>query len=140
MKYFICTLDKIQIGIMAQKTERIIMSPRTMSSVFETQTINDGETEVFVSLPGLFLLQDSAAPHTIVLKTSLPASTDIKVKIFLLTPQIENEIDIPEENIHQLPQALADLHGYSKGVYFHNHTIQTMTIILNIDKILEKLP
>ena len=137
MKYFICALDKIQIAILAHKTERIIQSPRIMSTVFETQTINDGEMEVFVSLPKLFLLHDTAAPHTFVLKTCLMPSSDLKVKILLLTPRIENEIDIPEETIQQLPQALADLHGYSKGIYFSN---QTMTIILNIEKILEKLP
>ena len=137
MKYFTCALDKIHIGIMAQKTEKIIQSARTMSTVFETQTIENKEVEFFVSLPLLFMTADTATPHTIVLKSCLMPSRDLNVKLFLLTPRIENEVEIPEDSIQQLPGALLDLHGYSKGIYFNN---QTMTFILNIETILEKLP
>ena len=133
-------MDKIQIGIMAQKTEKIIQSTRTMNSVFETQSINDNEMEVFVSLPALFMMQDTIAPHTLVLKTIFMPSSELKVKIFILTPKIENELEIPEETIYQLPKVFADLHGYSKGIYFNNQTTQTMTLILNIEKFLEMLP
>ena len=137
MKYFICALDTIQFGIMAQETEKIIQSTRTLNAVFETQTNETGHMEVFISLPALFMMQNTITPHTLVLKTRLLASKDIK--IFLLTPRIENELEIPEEHIHQLPKALSDLHGYSKGVFFNNQTIQNMGLILNIDKIVEKL-
>ena len=137
MKYFTCTLENIQIGILGKKTERIIQSTRTSNTEFDEQTMKNDEVEVFVSLPELFMIGDAATPHTIVLKSSLVPSKGIKVKVFLLTPRIENELEIPEESIQQLPKALADLHGYSNGIYFNN---QTMTFILNIEKVLEKLP
>ena len=140
MKYFVCTLNNIQIGIMAHKTEKIIQSIHTMNCAFETQTTNNGELEIFVSLPALFLLKDTITPHTVVLKTCAISSLDQKVKIFLLTTRIENEVEIPEESIHPLPLALADLYGYSKGIYFTNEAAENMILILNIEKFFEKLP
>ena len=139
MKYFICALDTIQIGIMAQKTERIIQSDRTLSSVFETQTNTDEEIEAFISLPALLMQKNTDTPHTLVLKSSVIPSSQLKAKLFLLTPKIDNELDIPEEHIHQLPLALNDLRGYIKGIYFSGQTVQTMVLILNIDTLLERI-
>ena len=102
MKYFVCALDSIShsptsLGFPAEHTERIIPAGRLQSSVYETE--ND---EVFISIPVLFKLKDNTAPHGLVLKASR------FVRTVLLTPKIDVELEIPKENIHPLPEALAE--------------------------------
>jgi len=118
MKYFVCVLDRIGVGFPTEPVERIIPAERAQTSVYERQ----GQ-EVFFSLPALFQLKDAVSVHGLVLKArALPgddmAIADGTVRTVLLTPRIENELEIPEEDIHRLPQALAGAYTYFKGVYF----------------------
>jgi chemotaxis signal transduction protein len=39
----------------------------------------------------------------------------------LLTPRIDIDLDIPEEEIQQLPKAISGLFHYIRGVYFNDY-------------------
>ena len=130
MKYFICPLDKINLGIPAEQTERIIPVTRVQNAVHESEN-----QEAFISLPVLFQQKDTAAPHGVVLKPSfLPAGTG---KTVLLTPRIDIDLEIPEENIHRLPEAFAGQFRYFRGACFNS---QNLILILNPEKLAEGRP
>ena len=129
MRYFICALDKINLGIPAERTERIIPVTRMQTTVFETDNDN---REAFISLPMLFLQNDSVTPHGAVLKANDGTETP---KTVLLTPRIDIDLEIPEEDIHGLPEAFVGFFRYFRGVYF---TEDKIILILNIKKLMEK--
>ena len=126
MKYFICALDTISIGIPAERTERIIPVTRVQTVVYETEA-----GEAFVSIPVLLRQKNSAVPHGIVLK---PNNAGAALKTILLTPRIDIDMEMPEEDIHSLPEALGGLSRYFRGAYF---TGETVILILNTEKLTE---
>jgi chemotaxis signal transduction protein len=103
-------LDKIDLGIPAEQTERIIPVTRVQRAVCETES-----QEVFISLPALLRQKDSATPHGVVLKSNTGESS--AVKTVLLTPRIDVELEIPEESIHSLPEALGGVFKFFRGAY-----------------------
>ena len=123
MKYFICNIDNNSSGfaIPSEYIERIIPSERKSTSVFETE-----DKDIFISIPRLLRLKENAAPHGLVLKT-----TGSK-KILLLTPKIYEELEIPEEEIKDLPITLKELLVFFKGVCFID---QKLVFILEPNKL-----
>ena len=117
MKYFICALDNIQLGIPAEQTAQVIPANHKQTVLCETE--ND---DVTISLTVLFRLNDITAPHGIVLKTGSPGKT------VLLTPPIDIDLEIPEEGIYQLPESLSPLLKFFRGVFFSG---QSIILILN---------
>ncbi|MCL2044533.1 MAG: hypothetical protein FWG89_10380 [Treponema sp.] len=117
MKFFICALDGICLGIPAEQTEKLISAPQSPA-----------DTEVLISLPNVFHLKNTDAPHGIVLKSDGPVTT------VLLTPKIDIELEIPDENIFPLPQALMGQLQYFTGACFSDHTL---ILILNTVKLME---
>ena len=129
MNYFICALNSIQLGIPAERAERIIPVTRMQTAVYETEN-----QEAFISLPALFRQEDTPVPHGVVLKPNgLPDGT---VKAVLLTPRIEKDLEIPEEGIHGLPAAFAGLFRYFSGACFNG---QEIIFILNPIILMEKI-
>jgi len=129
MKYFICALDAIDLGIPAERTERIIPAARVQTAVYETEN-----QEAFISLPLLFRQKDPAAPHGVVLKA--PEVLPPGPKTVLLTPRIDRELDIPEETIYQLPQAFTGPFRYFSGACFN---AQSAILLLNPAKLMESM-
>ena len=128
MKYFICALDNNptgSLGIPAESIERIVPAEREQSTVCDTEN-----EENFISLPMLLKLKNNAAPHGLVLKTN-----GIK-KVMLLCPKIDIELEIPEEDIHSLPEALSESLGFFKGAYFTN---QKVILIIDPGKLMESI-
>jgi hypothetical protein len=123
LRYFICALGKINVGIPAEQTERIIQVTRKQDAIRETEN-----QEVFISLPALFQQKDSGVPHGVVLKSNSA------VKTVLLAPRIDVELEIPEEGIHSLPKALTGAFRNFRGAYC---TDQNVILILDIEKIME---
>jgi len=124
-KYFICAMDKIFLGIPAQWTERVISVTRIQDAIRETEN-----QETFISLPALLKQKDRTAPHGIVLKPTAGQTA----KTTLLTPKIDAELEIPEEEIHGLPRVMSRAYRYFKGAYC---TGKKIILILNPEKILE---
>jgi chemotaxis signal transduction protein len=124
IRYFICALGEISLGIPAEQTERIISISRKQAAVHETEN-----GEAFISLPALLNL-DVPAPHGVVLKNP---SADA-CKTMLLAPRIDSDQEIPEENIQQLPKAISGLFRYLRGVYFDD---SDAVFILSPDKLAE---
>ena len=129
LKYFICALGKINIGIPSEKTERIIPVTRIQNSVRETEN-----QEVFISLPVLLRQKETAAPHGIVLKPLASQPPDASARTTLLTPKIDAELEIPEENIRSLPRVMGGSYRYFRGAYC---TDKNVILILNPHKLLE---
>ena len=142
MKYFICTLElpvgfpadtqenqtsplaAMQLAIPTTYTERIIPVNRIQAAGYETT-----DEEVSVSLPVLFLQKSTVTPHGVVLRS------DRTPKTVLLTPGIDRDLEIAEENIHRLPGIFDRLSRYFSGVYFDK---QNLILILNTEKIMEE--
>jgi len=126
LKYFVCAIDKINIGIPAEQTERIISVTRVQNAVYENEN-----QEVFISLTALLQQKDSAAPHGVILKSNAGESA---AKIVLLTTRIDVELEIPEEDIHSLPKAMGGLFRYFRGAYCGD---QSVILILNPEKLMD---
>ena len=129
MKYFICALEKILLGIPAEQTERIMQEDRLQTAVRESE---NGKT--FISLPALFKLKNNTAPHGVLLKSEEPAGTASCEEVVLLAPKIDIEIHVPEEDIHELPRVLDRQFLYLRGVYFSG---QDAILMLDPEKLLE---
>jgi hypothetical protein len=125
LKYFICALDKINVGIPAGQTERIIQVTRVQCAVRETEN-----QEVFISLPVLFQQKDNAAPHGLVLKSDNTEQSGFKT--VLMTPPIDAELEIPEDDIYNLPKALSGVFKFFRGAYC---TDQNVILILDPEKL-----
>jgi len=130
LKYFICALGGINLGIPAEQTERIIPVTRIQSAVCETEN-----QEVFISLSALLRQKETAAPHGVVLKPLVPESQPPNTtKTILLAPKIDAELEIPEEDIHSLPRAMDGLYRHFRGAYC---TDQNVILILDPKKLRE---
>ena len=135
MKYFICTLENNNagnclLGIPAEHTERIIPVNRMQTAIFETD--ND---EAFLSVPVLLKLKDRSTPHGLVLKTRLDSKKSKIIKTVLLLPRVEVEMEIPEEQICQLPEVFNEMFKYFRGIYFSSN----MILILDPEKLMESV-
>ena len=119
-------LSRINLGIPAKQTERIISVTRIQDAVYETEN-----QEFFISLPALLRQKDRATPHGIVLKplVSQPPNT---TKTILLTPKIDAELEIPEEDIRSLPKAMKGTYRHFRGAYC---TDTNIILILNPEKL-----
>jgi chemotaxis signal transduction protein len=74
--------------------------------------------------------KETAAPHGIVLKHQPPDAP----KTTLLTPKIDAELEIPEEEIRGLPEVLGGSYKNFRGAYCGG---QKVILILNPEKLLE---
>jgi hypothetical protein len=117
------------LGIPAEHTEKIISVERAQTAISETEN-----GEVFISLPALFRLKENA-PNGIVLKTpdSIEAASP---KTVLLTPKIDIDLEIPEENIRGLPESFSGSFRYFRGACFND---QGVILILNPERLKEVL-
>ena len=127
MKYFICALDTLTLGIPAEQTERIIPVTRVQTSVTENEN-----GQAFISIPALFKQKENSAPHGLVLK-SAPSKT------VLLTPRIDIDLEIPEESIRPLPETFSGLYPFIRGVFFTGNS-EKMILIFDPKKLMENLP
>lgn len=108
------------MGIPTHQTERIIPNTR-----IQTNVIDNENQETFISLPALLGQKDAEAPHILVLKTPK--------KTFLLTPKIDIEKEIPDEDTHQLPQIFTGRFSFFKGACFSS---QNMILLLEPEKLM----
>ena len=128
MKYFLCALNTVYLGLPSENTERIVSMSRMQSSVCATEG-----NDVYISLPLLFKCADLAAPHGIVLK-----GKNEERKTTLLTPPLDIDIEIPTEDIYSIPKAFSIILRYCRGACFINKAGEERLIfILDIDKIIE---
>jgi hypothetical protein len=119
-------MGRINLGIPAERTEKIISVTRVQEAVRETEN-----QEVFISLPALLRQKDSFAPHGIVLKSDTAAKTT------LLTPRIDAELEIPEEDIRSLPKIMGGAYRHFRGAYC---TGQNVIFVLAPEKLTESAP
>jgi hypothetical protein len=123
MKFFICSLEGVLLGIPAGDTERIIPAPRVQENLFETN--NDGG---YIFLPALFH-KSLPAPHGVILKT--PGSSR---PLILLVPRIDTDLDIPDDKIRLLPAVLAGAFPCFRKACFLR---EEMILLLQTEKLVE---
>jgi hypothetical protein len=111
------------LGIPAETTGRIIPAPRTQKTLYESE----GE-ETFISLPVLFRKNAVPAPHGMVLK---------KNHIVLLTPRIETDLEIPQDDIHLLPALLGEKLSCFGGACFNK---EKFILLLDTENLVKALP
>jgi hypothetical protein len=131
VKYFVCAADGVHFGIPSEQTERIISLNRVQTGVCETEN-----NEVFISLQALFRLKNSSDAHGLILKSERHGPHGDPVKTVLLTPKIDIELEIQEENIYELPKSFTGLFEYFKGLCFTEKQ-DNVIFIINIKKILD---
>ena len=120
MKYFLCAIDNICLGIPQDNSAHIISS-----SAIE-------DNDLIISLPQLMNCPNILTPHGIVLK---PVNSNRKT--ILLTPPIDIEIDIPDEDIHDTPRAIAKILPFCNGACFIKYTNgENLIFTLDIMKIM----
>ena len=137
MRYFICNLDTINVGIPAEQTERIISDSRLQTIVYETGCQSSGAEGAFISLPALFRQENTAVFHGLVLKSIRPLTNGRShVKTILLMPKIDIDIEIPEDAICRLPEAFVGVFSFFTGACF-NEGGQNLIFILNPQKLME---
>jgi len=102
----------MNLGIPAERTERIIPVTRCPTRVFETEN-----EDAFISIPALFRQNAIPVPHGLVLKPG-PATCKWQGKTTLLTPKVDIDLEIPEEKIHPLPESFSGLYSFFRGACF----------------------
>jgi len=139
-------MGKINLGIPAEQTERIIKVSRAQTNVYESGNRSSGAEasgaessgarEAFISLPALFR-QEDAVFHGLVLKGGgeVPAA-DGRTKTILLMPKIDVDMEIPEDAIHRLPETFVGVFSFFTGAYFDEGG-KNLILILNPKKLTE---
>jgi hypothetical protein len=139
VKYFICALDKVNLGIPSEQTERIIPCSREQTSVYAAENQPSGTEEAFISLPAL-LGDTTAVRNGLVLKSGGEAS-QATIKTILLTPKIDIDLEIPDESIYRLPDAFVGRFSFFTGASFAAGSTadsgQNLILILNPQKLKE---
>ena len=131
MKYFLCAFNTIYLGILSERTERVISVSRKQSCVYETEG-----NDAFISLPHLFERADLPAPHGIILK----AKNEEK-KTILLAPPLDIDLEIPEEDIFSVPKVLGGKLLYFRGACFiKKNQEECLILILDMEKLKEDFP
>lgn len=129
MRYFICTLETLTLGVPADKTERIIAAPQTLETVYEEK---DGD--VFISLPAFLgkkgKKEEENLDHGIVFKEK--AGTGQWV---LLLPRIDRDLEIPQEQIRSLPNLLRSRLSCFSGAYFTESSAQGLILLLDTEQV-----
>jgi hypothetical protein len=132
VKFFICSADSVHFAVPSEKTERIISLDRVQTGVCEKEN-----NEAFISLRALFRFESPSAPHGLILKSGRPGPNGEPVKTIHLTPKIDIELEIPEENIYDLPKSFTGLFRFFSGLCFTEKQ-DNVILIIDIEKILEK--
>ena len=117
-------MNRINLGIPADQTLRIISVNRNQATVYEKEN-----EDTFISLPLLFKEKEPAAPHGIILKS------EKKGKTVLMVPRVEIDLEIPPEKIQGLPEVFSGLFRYFMGVHFNG---DNSILILNPEKLMDK--
>jgi hypothetical protein len=120
MKFFMCALDTMVLGIPSAAAVRIIPAPRTQDVLCELE----GD-DLFISLPVLFGKNSVPAPHGVILKG--------QKQTILLVPRIETDIDIPDEKIQTLPALIGERLSWLNGAYF---TKSALVLLLDTENLL----
>jgi hypothetical protein len=81
---------------------------------------DDGTRNTFFSLPHLFGSPGEPVKHGIVLKSGGKDDEPggiVENRNILLSPPVEREVDIPQEDIYPLPDALAGVFGKKSAMF-----------------------
>jgi hypothetical protein len=108
VKFFICALEEMILGLPSEGTARIISAPRTQTVLYEIE-----KDELFISLPVLFRKDSVPAPQGMVLK-----GKSGQRPIVLLVPRIETDIEVPAEEIRLLPALIGEKLSCFTGACF----------------------
>jgi len=125
MRYFVCSLGTINSAIPSAWAARIIPITREQSGVYASE-----DQKTFISLAALFRLQGISGEYGVILKSGADGGNER----ILLTPKIDQEVELPEESIHRLPEIMEDSFRFCRGVSFAG---SGALYVLDMEKIME---
>ena len=127
MKYFICSLDAIFLGVSTELAEGVTSVSRIQTAVCEKE-----DNTSFISLPALLKRDTFSALHGIVLKRRSGVEKD--GKIILLMPPIDIDLEIAEKDIYTVPRVVSGMFRFFSGVCFSD---QRLIFTLDTEKLLD---
>jgi hypothetical protein len=131
VKFFICALEEMVLGIPSKETARIIPAPHTQTTLYESE-----QEDLFFSLPVLFRKDSVPAPHGIVLKKKYNDLPNEK-RLILLVPRIETDLDISEGEIRLLPALIREKLSCLGGACFNNGNLVLLLDTENLIKMIQ---
>ncbi|MCL2176243.1 MAG: hypothetical protein FWB73_09395 [Treponema sp.] len=122
MRYFIFPIENIYIAVSADKVKRFISHNSEESS-------DNGKIKITVnSIFGkLHNTDNKIFSHDIVLKQK----TNDNKTLILVTPPVERDIDVAENQIQNLPGSFSGVYSSFNGLYFDK---QNIIFFLNLEK------
>jgi hypothetical protein len=125
VKFFICALAEMILGLPSEGTARIIPAPHTQTMLYKTV-----QEDLFLSLPVLFQKDSVSTPHGMILKKKCDQK-----RLILLVPRIETDIDILEEEIRLLPALIGEKLSCLGGACFNNNNLILLLDTENLIKV-----
>jgi len=123
MRFFIFPLENIYIAVAADRVKRFISAENNMNSV-NVDHINIPVYMIF----GKPRCIENISCHGIVLKQE----TNENKTLVMITPPVEKDIDIAENEIQSLPGSFSGIYSSFNGIYFSG---QKIIFFLDIEKL-----
>jgi len=124
MRYFIFPVENIYIAVSADKVKRFI------SHNSEESSDNDKIKIIVNTIFGkLHNTDNKFFSHDIVLKQK----TNDDKTLILVTPPVERDIEVSENQIQNLPESLTGVYSSFNGLYFDK---QNIIFFLNLEKMI----
>ena len=124
MRFFIFPLEKIYIGIEAERVKRLISGDATDGG----QQLKIPFGQIF---RGLRSMDEGGFRHGIVLKQE----TGDNKTLVIITPPVERDITIEEKEIRSLPESFSGAYSLFNGVYFNE---QKIVFFLDVEKLAKR--
>jgi hypothetical protein len=137
MRFFVCPFGSINIGIPVEAAEALMVYGREA----EAAILRDEESsKVFFSLPRFFNIEGGILRHGIILKVPGSISGDSGTGRILLVPVVQQEVDIPGEEIQEMPGIVANILDGMGGVSFITgirFEESTVTLFINPERLVD---
>jgi len=115
MRVFLCSFGDFALAIpmfsVSSLTNLEDRSVQYNAAANDAVMHDQGNHNTYISLPQLFNLADINVRHCVILNNPDGTNDDTdKNKIVLISPEVVREIEIPDEEIHVIPEVLIGTH------------------------------
>ena len=139
MRVFVCGFGDFQVAIPMHSVSSLALHAGNPSN---TGNPSNMDRNNYVSLPLLFKLPSENIKHSIILKNLDVEDEDAvdntaENKTILLIPEVECEMEIPDEEMHLIPKVLSSTHFFIffRGIKF-DQSGGGPILLLNTDQLI----
>jgi len=123
MRFFIFPIENIYVAVAADKVKRF------MSTENNNDSVNIDQITIPVHMIfGKLRCIDNMSSHIIVLKQQ----TNENKNLVMITPPVERDIDVAENEIQSLPGSFTGIYSSFYGIYFSG---QKIIFFLDVEKL-----